>query len=182
MSSKREVKPFTRWFKTKDHVKTPSAIKIGLHDIWGIDAELLPDALRWFKLLLVDPQDLDEDVRTSEQLQQARLALEASGMSAVGVVSIFLKRMFEHAVEKLKVEMGAGTVDTSRFHVVFTVPAIWPESARRRMKQAVDRSGILKARQIGETTCDYISEPEAAALATLADFGGIPNVKACDPD
>lgn len=176
------IKLFTRWDRTKDHVKTPSVIKFGPQDdIWGVPAKHLPGALRWFKLLLVDPQDLDEEVRKSKQLREARVALEASGKSAVEAVSIFLKRMFEHAVENLKIEMGAETVDSSRFHVVFTVPAIWPESARRRMKKAVDCSGILKTRPIGQTTHDYVSEPEAAALATLADFTGTPNVKLESP-
>ncbi|KAI7782498.1 actin-like atpase domain-containing protein [Diaporthe eres] len=173
---KRNPKVFTRCDRTKDHVKTPSVIKFEPQDdIWGVPAKHLPGALRWFKLLLVDPQDLDEGIRTSKQLQEARVALEASGKSAVKVISIFLKRMFEHAVKNLKIEMGAETVDSSRFHVVFTVPAIWPESARRHMKKAVDHSGILKPRPIGQTTHDYISEPEAAALATLADFNGLPN-------
>lgn len=179
---RREIKVFTRWDTMKDHVKTPSAIKFEApDDIWGVHAKHLPGALRWFKLLLVNPQDLDEEIRTSVPLQEARVALEASGKSAVEVISIFLKRMFEHAVEKLKIEMGAETVNTSRFHVVFTVPAIWPEYARRCMKQAVDLSGILKIRPIGPTTHDYISEPEAAALATLADFDGQPNVKLVNP-
>lgn len=177
---RREIKVFTRWDRMKDHVKTPSVIKFEAQDdIWGVPAKHLPGALRWFKLLLVNRQDLDEEIRTSVQLQEARAALEALGKSAVEVISIFLKRIFEHAVEKLKIEMGAETVETSRFHVVLTVPAIWPEYARRRMKRAVDLSGILKTRPIGPTTHDYISEPEAAALATLADFDGLPNVKAC---
>lgn len=170
----------TRWDGTNtDHVKFPSAIELGPQDeIWGFDANEIPGALRWFKLLLVKKSDLDEEVRTSEQLQKARVALQASGKSAVEVMGIFLKRMFEHAVEQIKISRGAQMVDSSRFHVVFTVPAIWPEYARRRMKEAIDLAGILKTRPIGQTTHEFISEPEAAALATLSSLEGVPNIKA----
>lgn len=175
---------FTRWDDTNtDYVKIPSAIVFGPDgDIWGVDAKHLPDALRWFKLLLLKETDMDEEIRTSPQLQEARDKLQASGKSAVEVISIFLKHMFQHAVEKLKLARGAEMVDTSRFHIVLTIPAIWPEYARRRMQQAVDLAGILKTRPIGPTTFEFVSEPEAAALATLSALDGQPNIKARKPD
>jgi hypothetical protein len=61
------------------------------------------------------------------------------------------------------------------------------------MKQAARVSGILDDRSCGETTLRFISEPEAAALATIKDLSkrstikvkrpsilGIPEVKAND--
>lgn len=179
-NAKLGVIPFTKWDLTnEDNVKIPSAIKFGPEgEIWGIDAKDLPDALRWFKLLLVKEADLDEEIRTSKQLQDARVATQASGKSAVEVISIFLKCMFQYVVETLKTARGRGMVDSSRFHVVLTVPAIWPEYARRRMQQAVDLAGILKARPIGSTTFEFVSEPEAAALATLSSLSGQPNIEA----
>lgn len=178
------VIPLTRWDETNtDHVKIPSAIKFGPEgEIWGIDAKHLPDALRWFKLLLVKEADLDEEIRTSKQLQDARAAAQASGKSAVEVISIFLKCMFQYAVEKLKTARGADMVESSRFHVVLTVPAIWPEYARRRMQQAVDLAGILKTRPVGATSSEFVSEPEAAALATLSTLSGQPNIQVRKPD
>lgn len=162
-----------------DYVKIPSAIKFGPDgDIWGVDAKQLPDALRWFKLLLVNPPDLEEEIRTSVQLQKAQDALKALGKTPVEAISIFLKRMFDHTVEMLKISEGQDTVDTSRFHVVFTIPAIWPDYARRRMQEAIDHAGILEARPIGPTTHEFVSEPEAAALATLAGLDRLSNIKA----
>jgi hypothetical protein len=38
------------------------------------------------------------------------------------------------------------------------------------MKQAARASGILDARSCGDTTLCFISEPEAAALATIKDL------------
>lgn len=180
-SGNGKVKELTRWNATnRDYVKFETAIKFGPpKDIWGPDAKHETKAVRWFKLLLVNPEDLDEDIRTSAQLRKAQDDLKALDMTPVEAISIFLKHMFEHAVEMLKIDLGAVTVDTSRFHLVFTIPAIWPDYARQSMQQAIERSGILKDRDIGPTTYDFVSEPEAAALATLSDLDGLPNLQVC---
>lgn len=164
-----------------DYVKIPSAIKFtDQEDIWGVDAKHLPDALRWFKLTLVNPSDLDVGVRDSDHVKDARRALETLEMSSVDVISAYLEHVWKHCIEKLKVAEGEETVDTSCFHVVFTIPAMWPNYARQRMKQAVEQAGILKRRQAGRTVHEFVSEPEAAALATLASFEGRQNIGVCD--
>lgn len=174
-------KTLTRWDgRNGSSVKIPTAIKfVDPNNIWGVNAKHDEEALRWFKLLLVNQEDLDEETRTSAYIQKARSDLLASGKSAVEAVSIFLKEMFEHAVEMLKSSVGRGMVDSSRFHIVYTVPAIWPEYARRRMQEAVEQAGILEHREIGRTTYDVVSEPEAAALATLSDLNGLPGIQVC---
>lgn len=58
-----------------------------------------------------------------------------------------------------------------------TVPAIWQEDARRRMRQAVKVAGILEHRHAGETTLSLVAEPEAAAMAVLDDFRGRKDVE-----
>lgn len=167
----------------KDHVKIPSAIKFTPQDeIWGVDAKNLPDALRWFKLTLLNPPDLDVGIRNSVHIQNARAALEALDMSPVEAISVYMEHVWEHCLEKLKIAEGEETVDTSRFHVVFTVPAIWPNYARRLMTQAVEQAGILKRRTIGRTEHDFVSEPEAAALATLSSMETRHNIEVCDTD
>lgn len=165
----------------KDHVKIPSAIKFTPQDeIWGVDAKNLPDALRWFKLTLLNPPDLDVGIRNSVHIQNARAALQALDMSPVEAISVYMKHVWEHCLEKLKVAEGEETVDTSRFHVVFTVPAIWPNYARKLMAQAVEQAGILKRRTIGRTEHDFVSEPEAAALATLSSMETRHNIEVCN--
>lgn len=54
--------------------------------------------------------------------------------------------------------------------VILTVPAIWPEYARNKMKQAAKLAGICEDRIAGETVVDLVSEPEAAAIATMSSF------------
>lgn len=162
-----------------DDPKTPSAIKFGRGGAkWGIKAQTIPEALRWFKLLLVNENDLPADIRGSSQLREARDRLQDLGKSAVDVIASFLKRLWSHCLERMKVAEGANTVDTSRFHVVVTLPAIWPNYARERMRQAVDQAGILQQRPgVGKTTLDFVTEPEAAALAALSGVDGRHNVQ-----
>lgn len=163
-----------------DYTKIPSAIKFDAQgNIWGIDAKYRSDALRWFKLTLVNPQDLDVGVRNSIQIQDARTALQDLRMLPEEAISAYLKHMWEHCIKKLKDAEGEETVETSRFHVVFTIPAIWPNYARERMKKAIEKAGILKKRTAGPTNHDFVSEPEAAALATLSGIEGRHNIKVC---
>lgn len=172
------------WDETNnDYVKVPSAIKFDAQgNIWGVDAKHRSDALRWSKLTLVNPPDLDVGVRNSIQIQDARTALQALGMLPEEAISAYLKHMWEHCIKKLKDAEGEETVETSRFHVVFTIPAIWPNYARERMQKAIDKAGILKKRTAGPTNHDFVSEPEAAALATLSGIEGRHNIKVCSLD
>ena len=163
-----------------DYVKIPSAIKFNPQgDSWGVDAKHLSDALRWFKLALVNQADLSVGVRNSIHIQNARDTLQALDMSPEEAISTYLKYVWEHCIEKLKDAEGVETVDTSRFHVIFTIPAIWPNYAQDRMQKAVEKAGILKRRAAGQTTHDFVYEPEAAALATLSGIEGRHNIKVC---
>lgn len=170
------------WDNTNnDHVKIPSAIKFTPQDdVWGVDAKNLPDALRWFKLTLLNPPDLDVGIRNSIHIQNARAALQSLDLSPVEAISAYMGHVWEHCIEKLKVAEGEETVDTSRFHIIFSIPAIWPNYARKLMQQAVEQAGILKKRTIGRTEYDFVSEPEAAALATLSSIEARHNIEVCN--
>lgn len=175
----KKIDTMMSWDDTNnDYVKIPSAIKLDSEDeTWGVHAKNLPDALRWFKLTLVNPSDLDVGVRKSAHIQNARRALQDLEMSPVEAIGAYMKKMWEHCIEKLKVAEGGEAVDTSQFHVVSSIPAIWPNYARRRMEQAVEQAGILKRRPAGRTSHDFVSEPEAAALATLSGIEGRHNIQ-----
>ncbi|ENH61131.1 Mitochondrial-type heat shock protein 70 [Fusarium oxysporum f. sp. cubense race 1] len=105
---------------------------------WGYSIPASEDALKWFKLPLLDSDDVPIMVSKAELLQK------------------------------------------SPFHVVITLPAIWPPYAQQRMKQAAKTSGILDARSCGETKLCFISEPEAAALATIKDLSKRSTIKVGD--
>ncbi|KAF7559162.1 hypothetical protein G7046_g4998 [Stylonectria norvegica] len=137
---------------------------------WGY--AISPDklALKWFKLLLLDGRDTSASVSASPQLIEARDYLKEIRKEPIDVVGDFLRYIWEHAMDSIRRTLGSPLLDRCKFHVVITVPAIWPHYAQQRMKQAAKLSGILNRRLAGETTIRFISEPEAAALATLKDL------------
>lgn len=53
-------------------------------------------------------------------------------------------------------------------HIVLTVPAIWPEYARKKMLQGAQNAGICDDTIAGKTQVALVAEPEAAAIATLS--------------
>ncbi|GKT48245.1 chaperone protein DnaK [Colletotrichum spaethianum] len=67
-----------------------------------------------------------------------------------------------------------------KFHIVITLAAIWPDYAKARMRRAAENAGLLEERPAGKTALAFVSEPEAAALATMRDLAGRPNIKIGD--
>ncbi|KAF5701662.1 Hsp70 chaperone protein [Fusarium mundagurra] len=147
---------------------------------WGYSIPEDEIGLKWFKLLLLEDSDITAEMSKSSQIREARKFLEESNDDAVDAVANFLRKLWGHAMDAIIRKYGDELVGQSRFHVVVTLPAIWPPYAQQRMKQAVKMSGILDKRLCGETTLHFISEPEAAALATVEDLSQLPTIKKGD--
>lgn len=114
----------------QDFEKVPSAINFdvtanGDNTTWGYGAKGLAGAIEWFKLLLVDKEDLPTEVGKSKQVQAARKRLRELNKTVSDVVSDYLRRLWSHSIRMIKIEIGEATVDHSRFHIVITLPAIW---------------------------------------------------------
>ncbi|RFN53030.1 hypothetical protein FIE12Z_2613 [Fusarium flagelliforme] len=145
---------------------------------WGYSIPVDKDAIKWFKLLLLDEQDISTEMSDSSQLQHTKNLLRVLEKDPVDVVGCFLRKIWNHAIDSIRRSVGLELLQKSRFHVVITLPAMWPPYAQQRMKQAARSSGILDARRCGETTLRFISEPEAAALATIKDLSKRSTMKA----
>ncbi|KAK0641359.1 hypothetical protein B0T16DRAFT_213993 [Cercophora newfieldiana] len=139
--------------------------------MWGYEVPPDGDAVRWFKLLLLKEEDLKGDLRTSEILGRGRRMLRDHNRTAVDLVADYLRLLWKHVVKSIHKARGELVVDAMTFHVVITVPAIWKDYARERMRQAAKKAGILSPRVAGQTTLSFAPEPEAAALATLCEPG-----------
>jgi len=88
-----------------------------------------------------------------------------------------------HIVAGIKRSVGEVLFDISALQVVITLPAIWPHYAQARMRQAATAAGILATNKLGaQTSIAFISEPEAAALATFQDMTNRPDIKASGPN
>ncbi|RFU72730.1 hypothetical protein TARUN_9533 [Trichoderma arundinaceum] len=166
----------TNWDAVKHHCsdkeKAPSAISYdGSGKItWGYSIPDKESAIEWFKLCLLDESDIPKAIRNSKRLQAARDSLRQSDRRVVDVISDYLKKLWKHTILTIKRSIGERLVNFSRFKVVATLPAIWPVYAQIRMNEAIEKAGILDARPAGDTTLAFLSEPEAAALATMKDI------------
>lgn len=155
-----------------DKEKAPTTISYQEGEVcgWGYDNLPSDATLRWFKLLLLDDRDLPEHLRDSQQLDHAKRLVAISKKTLIEVIADYLRCIWEHTLVAITKAKGPNTVEVSKFQVVVTLPAIWPVYAQSRMREAIDLAGITKARAVGETSLSFISEPEAAALATMKDL------------
>ncbi|KAF5561106.1 mitochondrial-type heat shock 70 [Fusarium napiforme] len=147
---------------------------------WGYSIPADKDALKWFKLLLLDSDDVPIKVSKSSQMRCAQKLLDKMKKDPVEVIACYLRKIWNHAIDSIQRTVGAELLQKSPFHVVITLPAIWPPYAQQRMKQAAKTSGILDDRSCGETKLRFICEPEAAALATIKDLSKRSTIKAGD--
>ncbi|KAI1479726.1 hypothetical protein F4774DRAFT_425652 [Daldinia eschscholtzii] len=140
--------------------------------VWGLETEDKQNVISWFKLLLVDYDELQPEFRDSKQVQEAKRLMGVLGKTPVQVVADFLGKIFKHVVSYMGREKSDDFVKANPFHVVITVPAIWKGRALTRMQEAVELSDILRDRpnDVPKTTVRFTTEPEAAALATLPEL------------
>ncbi|KAK6066839.1 hypothetical protein SCUP234_11895 [Seiridium cupressi] len=137
---------------------------------WGYNLPADAKVLTWFKLLLLTEDDMPEYVKTSPQLKNVRNMMNELGKDPVHVIADYLGQLWKHTLSIIKKEKGEELVEGARVLIKMTIPAIWQDYAREKMRQAMRRAGILEKRLAGETTLSFISEPEAAALATLPEL------------
>ncbi|KAI0453565.1 hypothetical protein F5B21DRAFT_525719 [Xylaria acuta] len=183
----REPEVVTHWLsalsKNNDRSKVPSRIHYDKETgeiKWGYNIPTDIQPIEWFKLLLLEQDDLPVNLRHSSHIQAARDMMENVGKTAIELVGDYLKVLWKHIIADIKAQKGASLVGGTRYHVVLSVPAIWKEYARDRMRQAAQRAGILEDRIAGKTSLGFISEPEAAALATLPDLDNSDNLTVGD--
>ncbi|KAL6356472.1 hypothetical protein LRP88_10069 [Fusarium phalaenopsidis] len=134
---------------------------------WGHAVPIGEDVLRWLKLLLVDENDLPPKIRDSPHVATARALIRQLKKTPVEVIGDHLGELWKHSRENIMRAVGQRVFKIARLHFVVTLSAIWPHYARTRMEEALVRAGIREPRPAGETIVDFISEPEAAALACL---------------
>jgi hypothetical protein len=160
--------------KSGEQDKVPSEISYGANGnvSWGLCVG--PEPLKWFKLLLAEGC-LNETIANCNVLERTRHML--GGRTILNVVADYLQFLWLYAVTDMEKRLSKEAVAAMVFKVVLTVPAGWNDEAQALMREAAVKAGILRHRPIGKTTLSFVTEPEAAALATLRDFDGRPDVQ-----
>ncbi|CAJ2507646.1 Uu.00g088320.m01.CDS01 [Anthostomella pinea] len=146
---------------------------------WGREAANKDNHISWFKLLLLEDGDLKSHLQSSKHIKESAERLESLGKDPIDLVTDYLRCVWEHALFQITEEQGNKFMERTPFHVMVTVPAIWPDYALQRMDRALQGSGILRARpSCKDTTYSFILEPEAAAFASILGLGKYETLRA----
>ncbi|KAK7927290.1 hypothetical protein PG985_004288 [Apiospora marii] len=158
-----EVSHWPAESQNKDEIQVPTIYDVATNSFgYMVSRDALP--IRWFKLLLLNDRDAKYDLKSCEYLYDAKWRLEERSMDVIGLIADYLRKIWQHTLSEISVQVD---IDALPLRVAITVPAIWPQYAREKMKAAAQRAGILEYRPIGKTVLQLVEEPEAAALATL---------------
>ncbi|KAJ4156413.1 hypothetical protein NW754_008041 [Fusarium falciforme] len=127
---------------------------------WGYEVGLKEDAFRWIKILL-EPKSkyADEELH----VQGSNNLLGKVNKTVEEVVSDYLRLIWTYTKENIRKRVGDSNWENNfTLQVVLTVPAMWTPAAKDKTLKAAQRAGLPQDIRL-------VTEPEAAALATLHD-------------
>ncbi|KAI8633026.1 hypothetical protein F5Y19DRAFT_416205 [Xylariaceae sp. FL1651] len=184
-SQPEDIFTITNWksqvYGNEEREKCPTSIYYGPDKTtWGYSTPLGVESIQWFKLLLVNEDDLADHLKDSPHLARTRQLLKGMRKTEVEIIGDYLKYLWDHVLENVRRSIGTRIMSKTPFHVELTIPAIWKPYAVAKMRLAATRAGILANRPCGQTTLSFITEPEAAALATLSDMRRRPDIEVGD--
>ena len=140
--------------------KVPSAISYfnGQPQKWGYTVGLTDESFKWIKILL---EENHKYVTTVEPVKDSNTLLRKVDKTAHEVVADYLKLLWEYTIDDIR-KFHPNFQDIFALRVVLTVPAIWSPAAKDKTLQAARLAGMPDDIRL-------VTEPEAAALATLKD-------------
>ena len=140
--------------------KVPSSISYvdGKPQKWGYNVGLTDESFKWIKILL---EENHKYVTTVEPVKDSNTLLRKVDKSAQEVVSDYLKLLWDYTLDDIK-KFHPEYKEIFSLRVILTVPAIWSHTAKERTLQAAKTAGM-------PGKISLVTEPEAAALATLRD-------------
>ncbi|KAJ3526973.1 hypothetical protein NM208_g1479 [Fusarium decemcellulare] len=163
---RKNVKLITDWSNPSASIanadKVPSIIsyKNGSAENWGYEVGLKEEAFRWFKILL-EPES--KYAQTTKEVRHSNELLKKVNKSAQDIVCDYLRRIWQYTKEDIRKRIEDNDWERNyTIHVVLTVPAMWSHMAKDKTLKAAMSAGLPKNIQL-------VTEPEAAALATLHD-------------
>ncbi|KAG8530515.1 uncharacterized protein KY384_005018 [Bacidia gigantensis] len=135
--------------------KVPSSISYqnGVPKNWGYVVGLNDESFRWVKILL------EENHKYATTVAPVNTLLRKVEKTAQDVVSDYLKLIWDYTIDDIKKFHPEDTFD---LRVILTVPAIWSAAAKDKTLRAAKSAGIPGRIKL-------VTEPEAAALATLKE-------------
>ncbi|KAJ5419556.1 purine and uridine phosphorylase [Penicillium crustosum] len=167
------INVITKWpGSDSERVKVPTKLCYEYSEIlWGFQVPSDADSLQYLKLLLLQDDDIQDELRESMEFGRTKRTLRENGITAEDCIADYLRAIWKHTLETIRQARPKYGIDALKFHAVLTVPITWKEYARNAMKRAASKAGILDYRIAGPTSLTVVPEPEAAGLAALVDRG-----------
>ncbi|KAJ4416814.1 hypothetical protein N0V82_006543 [Gnomoniopsis sp. IMI 355080] len=154
--------------------KVPSKISYqedGQVKNWGYEVKTNDDHFHWMKVLL-EPDS--EKTKATEAIKQCNTLLEKLNKTLDNVVSDYLRAIWIYTKEDIRKRVDEDDWETTyTIRVVLTVPAVWSQTAKYRTHKAAIMAGLSDKIQL-------VTEPEAAALATLSGKAETSSLKTGD--
>ncbi|KAL8759425.1 MAG: hypothetical protein Q9199_000795 [Rusavskia elegans] len=140
--------------------KVPSSISYvdGKPQKWGYTVGLTDESFRWVKILL---EENHKYISTVEPVKNSNRLLTKVDKKAYEVVADYLKLLWEYTLDDIQ-KFHPTFREIFALRVVLTVPAMWSPAAKDKTLQAARLAGM-------PSPIKLVTEPEAAALATLKD-------------
>lgn len=143
---------------SKDKVPSSISYANGKPQKWGYVVGFNDESFKWIKILL---EENHEYATMVEPVKDCNTLLRKVEKTAQEVVADYLKLLWAYTIEDIK-RFHPDYEDLFNLRAVLTVPAIWSPGAKDKTLQAARLAGLPNALKL-------VTEPEAAALATLKD-------------
>ena len=118
----------------------------------------MDESFKWIKILL---EENHEYVTTVHPLKDSNTLLKKVDKTAQGVVADYSRLLWEYTLNDIH-KFHPNFEEIFALRVVLTVPAVWSHAAKERTSQAARLAGLPE-------DIILVTEPEAAALATLKE-------------
>lgn len=140
-------------------------------DLWGFSVRPNMVSCAWTKLLLDGQSQItkhdDLELRNPLETGSLRLPRGRVNKNAPEVCQDFLHEMYKHLLDRISAQIGESFLKATPMDCCLTVPAVWSDRAQDLTRAAAKAAGF------GSRPGDHIyviSEPEAAAIATLKRY------------
>jgi hypothetical protein len=144
---------------TNDKVPSEIAYVDGKPSKWGYSIGPNDKSFRWIKILLEPDSRYAKSVAP---VKQSNEMLDQLHRNAVSIVADYLRLLWGYTMKDIEQRQGPDFRDIFDLRVVMSVPAMWSPAAKDKTLQAAKQAGLGDDIRL-------VTEPEAAALATLKD-------------
>lgn len=153
---------------SKDKVPSSICYVNGVPQRWGYTVGLTDDSFKWMKILL---EEDSKYVTTVEPVKDSSILLKKINKKPYEVVGDYLRLLWEYTKDDIR-KFHPDYESIFAIRIILTVPAVWSPAAKDKTRKAAKLANM-------PDNITLLTEPEAAALATLKDKDEESSLKVC---